>query len=134
VSFTTAAGPRPSPAQPFSGSNPAGLMTTFYCLRFEAHQPGRAGPRVYIHQEQVGSNIPPGTGFPFRHFLRLAGLRWRYSNSRPHGIPRFVESVTNMYTSPTLGSRFYHRHLVTDGYVIIRKFPRSLGSGIYIVT
>jgi hypothetical protein len=22
---------------------------------------------------------------PFRHFLRLAGLRWRYSTPRPHG-------------------------------------------------
>jgi hypothetical protein len=26
----------------------------------------------------------PGTGFPFRRFLRLARLRWRYSNSPPH--------------------------------------------------
>jgi hypothetical protein len=24
--------------------------------------------------------------FPFRRLLRLAGLRWRYSNQRPHGI------------------------------------------------
>jgi hypothetical protein len=26
-----------------------------------------------------GPVIPPGTGFPFRHLLQLAGLRWRYS-------------------------------------------------------
>jgi hypothetical protein len=27
----------------------------------------------------------PDTGFPFRRLLRLAGLRWRYSNPTPHG-------------------------------------------------
>jgi hypothetical protein len=30
--------------------------------------------------------IPPGTGFPFCRLLRLAGLRWRYSNAPPHGF------------------------------------------------
>jgi hypothetical protein len=28
----------------------------------------------------------PDTGFPSRCLLRLAGLRWRYSNPPPHGI------------------------------------------------
>jgi hypothetical protein len=28
---------------------------------------------------------PPGTGFPFRRLLQLAGLRWRYSNPPPQG-------------------------------------------------
>jgi hypothetical protein len=27
----------------------------------------------------------PGTGFPFRRLLRLAGLGWRYSNPPPRG-------------------------------------------------
>jgi hypothetical protein len=31
-------------------------------------------------EDQVPYLYPPGTGFPFRRFLRLAGLRWRYSN------------------------------------------------------
>jgi hypothetical protein len=35
-------------------------------------QPG--GNRIYIPQEEDGPVIPPGTGFPFRRFLRLAGL------------------------------------------------------------
>jgi hypothetical protein len=43
-------------------------------------QPGGPGPRIHIPQEQGGPVIPPGTGFPFRRLLRLAGLRWRYSN------------------------------------------------------
>jgi hypothetical protein len=43
------------------------------------HQPGEPGPRIYISQEQSGPVIPPGTGFPFCRFLRLAGLLWSYS-------------------------------------------------------
>jgi hypothetical protein len=52
-------------------------MTIFYCLRFETSQPGGPGPLIYIPQEQGGPVILPGTGFPFRRLLRLAGLRWR---------------------------------------------------------
>jgi hypothetical protein len=48
-------------------------------------KPGGPGPRIYIPQEQGGSDILPGTWFPFRHLLRLAGLRWRYSTPPPHG-------------------------------------------------
>jgi hypothetical protein len=48
-------------------------------------QPGGPGSRIYIPQEQGGPVIPPGTGFPLRRLLRLAGLRWRYSNPPPHG-------------------------------------------------
>jgi hypothetical protein len=52
-------------------------MTTFYCLRLETPSTLRPGPRFYIPQEQGGPVIPPGTGFPIRHLLRLTGLRWR---------------------------------------------------------
>jgi hypothetical protein len=48
-------------------------------------QPGGPGPRIYIPQEQGGPVKPPGTGFPFCHLLRLAGLRQRYSNPPPYG-------------------------------------------------
>jgi hypothetical protein len=43
-------------------------------------QSGGPGSRIYIAQEQGGPIIPPGTGIPLRRLLRLAGLRWRYSN------------------------------------------------------
>jgi hypothetical protein len=44
-----------SPSQSFSGSSPVGLMTTFYCLRFETPPTWRArSPYLY----------PPGTGWP----------------------------------------------------------------------
>jgi hypothetical protein len=39
-------------------------------------QPGGPGSRIYIPQEQGGPVMSPGTGFPFRRLLRLAGLRW----------------------------------------------------------
>jgi hypothetical protein len=60
-----------SPAQSFTGASPAGLITTFYCLRFGHPQHGGPGPRIYIPYEQRGPSIPPGTGFPFRRLLRL---------------------------------------------------------------
>jgi hypothetical protein len=74
-----------SPAQSFSGPNPPGLMTIFCCLRFETLPTWR--PHIYIPQEQSGPVIPPGTRFPFRRLLRLAGLRWMHSNPPPH---RFI--------------------------------------------
>jgi hypothetical protein len=53
-------------------------------------KPGGSGPRIYIPQEQGSSVIPTGTGFPFRRLLRLAGLRWRYSNPPPHEKLLFI--------------------------------------------
>jgi hypothetical protein len=47
-------------------------------------QQGGPGPRIYIPQEQGGPVILPGTRFPFRRLLRLAGLRWRYSTPPLH--------------------------------------------------
>jgi hypothetical protein len=43
-------------------------------------QPDGPGSRIYIPQEQGGPVIPPSIGFSLRRLLRLAGLRWRYSN------------------------------------------------------
>jgi hypothetical protein len=52
---------------------------------FRFPQPGVPSSRIYIPQEQGGPVIPAGTGFTFRRLLRLAGLRWRYSNPSPDG-------------------------------------------------
>jgi hypothetical protein len=41
------------------------------------------GSLIYIPQEQGGTVIPSGIGFPLRLLLRLAELRWRYSNPLP---------------------------------------------------
>jgi hypothetical protein len=53
-------------------------------------QSGGPGPHIYIPQEQGGSVIPPVTGFPFCLLLRLAGLRWSYSNPPPHGSHKYT--------------------------------------------
>jgi hypothetical protein len=55
-------------------------------------QPEGPGPCIYVPQWQGGPVIPPGTGFPFRRLLRLAGLRWRYSNPPPRGRFWFIQS------------------------------------------
>jgi hypothetical protein len=75
-----------SPAQSFSGPNPARLVTIFYCLRFETLPTWRARS-LYLYPPGTGwPCYTQGTGFPFRRLLRLAGLRWRYSTPPPHGM------------------------------------------------
>jgi hypothetical protein len=53
-------------------------------------QPGGPGSLIYIPQEQGGPVISPGTEFPLRRLLRLAGLQWRYSNPPPTWRDRFL--------------------------------------------
>jgi hypothetical protein len=71
-----------SPAQSFSGPSPAELTTIFYCLRFEIPPTWRVmpGPYLFISSRNRVAQLHPSSGFPFRHLLRLAGLRRRYSN------------------------------------------------------
>jgi hypothetical protein len=62
------------PAQSFSGSSPAGLMTTFYCLRFETPPTWRTRS-LYLY--------PPGTGWPGytpRHWVTHHFLNWMSSS------------------------------------------------------
>jgi hypothetical protein len=49
-------------------------------------QPGGPGLHIYISQEQGDPVITPGTGFPFRRLLRLAGLWRKYSKTLSHEI------------------------------------------------
>jgi hypothetical protein len=88
------------PEQLLSGPSPVELTIIFYCQCFTE----TPGPRSYVPQEQGGLVIPPGTVFPFRLLLRLAGLQWRYSNPPSHG----KGIVTLFYycnTSPRSGGR-----------------------------
>jgi hypothetical protein len=73
----------------------------FTVLDSRLSQTGGPGPRIYIPQEQGGPVLPLGTGFPFRRLLRLAGLRWSYSNP-----PSRIPSVTVAFSLYNLGS--YH--------------------------
>jgi hypothetical protein len=68
--------------------SPAELMTTSYS-RLRLPKPGGPGPCICIPQEQGDPVIPPGTGFPYCHFLWLTELQWWYSNPPPY---RYSES------------------------------------------
>jgi hypothetical protein len=85
LSFTIAAGPRQrshSPVRVQWDSWP-------YLLSQIRHSPNleEPGPHIYIPQKQGGPVIRPGNRFPFRRLLRLAGIRWRYSNPPPCSEP-----------------------------------------------
>jgi hypothetical protein len=68
------------------GLSPAGLVTIYYCLRFDTPQTLRARSS-YLYPPGTGwPSYTPGTEFPFRWLLRLAGLRWEYSNPPPRGF------------------------------------------------
>jgi hypothetical protein len=69
-------------------------MTIFYS-HLRLPQSGGPGPRIYIPQEEDGPVIPPGTRFPFRRLLRLAGLRWRYSNPPLFGQLLLIATALN---------------------------------------
>jgi hypothetical protein len=91
LSFTTAAGPR-------QGSNslvrvPRDSWSCFAVSDSRLPQPGGPGSHIYIYiyiPQQGGPVIPSSTGFRFRRLLRLAGLRWRYSNPPPHGMTQIL--------------------------------------------
>jgi hypothetical protein len=82
--FTFAAGPRQR-SQSWV-RDPRDSLPYFSVSDSRLSQPRGPGPRIYIPQEHGGLVIPPGTGFPFRRLLRLAGLRWRYSKPPPRGV------------------------------------------------
>jgi hypothetical protein len=54
-----------SPAQSFSGPCPARLRPHSTVSNLGLAQLRGSGPCIYIHQEQDGPVIPPGTEFPF---------------------------------------------------------------------
>jgi hypothetical protein len=56
-------------------------------------QPGGPDTCIYIPQEQGGPVTPPGTAFPFRRVLRIAGLRLRYSNPPQYDTHMHTQEV-----------------------------------------
>jgi hypothetical protein len=53
-------------------SEPLRIRNHTLLFHLKLSQPGGPGSSIYIPQEQSGPVIPPGTGFPLRHLLRLA--------------------------------------------------------------
>jgi hypothetical protein len=87
---------------------------------------------MYIPQDQGGPVIPPGTEFPFRRLLRLAGLRWRNCNPSPYlkgqvlvyisFRNRMVQSKVKSMSSQKSKSRYDRRPV--NQYVLV---PSPLG-------
>jgi hypothetical protein len=92
--------------------------TLVYHLRLP--HPGGPGPHNYIHQEQGDSVIPPGTGFPFCHLLRIVGLRWKYSNPPSHGVGLNFE-VRSYFTtdSQSVSMSWCRAHLRTCDQILL---------------
>jgi hypothetical protein len=78
LSFAIAGGPRQCSS--FWVWVPRDSWPYFSVSHLRLAQLGRPDPCIYIPQAQVGPVTPPGSGFPFRRLLRLAGLRWKCSN------------------------------------------------------
>jgi hypothetical protein len=75
LSFTTVTGPRQR--SHCEALIPRNLWPYFAVSGSGLPRPGGPGPHIYeyILQEQGGPVTSPGTGFPFRPLLRLAGLQ-----------------------------------------------------------
>jgi hypothetical protein len=84
LSFTIAAGPRQRSHSRVRVPRVSRPNYTVSASRLP--QPGGPGPRIYIFpRNRVAQLYTPGTGFPFRRLLRLAGLWWRYPKPSPRG-------------------------------------------------
>jgi hypothetical protein len=97
LSFTIAAGPRQSSRSLVR--IPRDSLPYFTVSDSRLGQHGGPGPRIYIPPEQGGSVIPPGTGFPFHSLLRLAGLRWMYSNRTKNTVSKSSYIVECLYVA-----------------------------------
>jgi hypothetical protein len=75
--------------------------------------------------------------FPFRHLLRLAGLRWRYSTPPPHGLgyklPSLfpIKSLHGPRTENTLRTPSHRKHVCVDQQRIFSVVDQAF-SPIYI--
>jgi hypothetical protein len=90
-----------SPAQSFSGQNPAELKTIFYWHRFETSPNWRVGSPYLYPQEQGGPLISPGTGIQ---------LNWPLH--RKQLSQQFYCWVTQLSHGPRREHRFRVRPLV----------------------
>jgi hypothetical protein len=93
--FTIAAGPRQRNHSQVRVPRDSWSHFTVSDSRLSQH--GGPGPRIYISQEQGSPVIPPGTGFPFRHILPLAGLRWRWPLPQVHSTRQPTLSQSQSY-------------------------------------
>jgi hypothetical protein len=86
-----------STAQSLSGPSPR--RTHDHILLSQIRDSPNLEDQVPVFTPKTGwpSYIHPGTGSSFRRIVRLAGLRWRYSNPDPHGV-RHLKYQSSLYS------------------------------------
>jgi hypothetical protein len=73
-----------SPAQSSSGPSPAGFMTSYFTVSDpRLPQPGGQVPVFISPRNREAQLYPQALGSLFLRLLLLAGLRWRWTSSRP---------------------------------------------------
>jgi hypothetical protein len=101
-------------------------MAIFYCLRFETPTTWMSRfPYLYF----PGTGWPTytsGTGFPFRRLLRLAGLRWMYSNPLPHCNAKCLQDKSSAWITQKI------HHLYCRRYVFITSLHSNGGGADHI--
>jgi hypothetical protein len=100
--FTIAAGPRQRSHSQSESRGTLDHILLSQILDFpnlEGQVPVFISPR-----NRGGPVISPVTGFSFRRLLLLAGLRWRYSTSPPHGIEALSDISFRIYILTVLKS------------------------------
>jgi hypothetical protein len=119
-----------SPEQSFPGSSPAGLLNIFSVSDSRLPQLEGLGPRIYFPQEHGGPVITPGTGFPFRRFLRFAGLRWLECESESYVTTDGQPASLSWNKAPMWGLRS-DLYYLCDSYGLVlvgRPLWREVGS------
>jgi hypothetical protein len=66
----------------------------FYCLIWDSSNLEGQIPIFTSPMNRVAQLFPPGNWVPFCQFLRLAGLRWRFSTPQPQGPPPHFNYIT----------------------------------------
>jgi hypothetical protein len=109
-----------SPVQSFSGPRPAGLMTIFYCPRFETPQPGGRGHRIYIPQKQGDLVMPPGAvSFSSPHMTSRAAVEVLESASTRESL-KTVFLLNNMFSVRTSQETHYFSATETNWLMLFR--------------
>jgi hypothetical protein len=79
-------------------------------------KPGRSGLCIYVRQWKGSPIVTPGTRFPFRRLLWLAGLMWKHSNPLSRNVSASYEFQNNniFHTPLSAASRSKSRGPVTS--------------------
>jgi hypothetical protein len=110
-----------SPAQLFLVSRPVRLMTILYSLIFVTPRPGDQVPLLISPRDRM-SSYTPRHRVPCLRLLRLAGVRWKYSNPPPHGEEHeFVLNIMYVFSSYLTGSTCYSTIIKVTGECCLRK-------------